>query len=106
MQFSIRPALVSTPVVRNMELAARYSKIQTPEGSEWEVNQNQWEVSFNYWIDWRTVVKVSYRSIQGEEGHGGEDEGGGHGIGEGNGHIHSLNMCGFKYLTTQNQLNS
>lgn len=84
-QFSIRPALVSTPIIRNLEFASRYSNIQTPEGSEWEVNQNQWEFSLNYWIDWRTVVKISYRSIQGEEGHGDEGEEGGHGIGEGNG---------------------
>ncbi len=83
-QFSIRPALISTPVIRNLEFASRYSHIQTPKGSEWEVNQNQWEFSVNYWIDWRTVVKISYRSIQGEEGHEeGEEEG--HGIGEGNG---------------------
>jgi len=80
-QLSIRPALLENKFVRNLELAARYSALKTPEGSEWEVDQTQLELGINYWIDWRTLFKVSYRisntteDEQGEPGHG-EAEGG------------------------------
>ena len=73
-QLSIRPAFVSSKLVQNLELATRYSSIETPEGAPWEANQRQWEVGLNYWFDWRTLVKVSYRTVSGETGGHSEDE--------------------------------
>ena len=73
-QLSIRPAFVSSKLVQNLELATRYSSIETPEGAPWEANQQQWEIGLNYWFDWRTLVKVSYRSVSGEAGGHSEDE--------------------------------
>ena len=78
-QVSLRPALVENNFVRRLEFAGRYSTLKTPEGSEWETDQTQVDLSINYWIDWRTLFKVSYRisnskvneTIEEPDGHGG-----------------------------------
>ena len=74
-QLSIRPAFVDSKLIKNLELAGRYSSFKTPEGAPWEVDQSQFEIGLNYWIDWRTVFKFSYRAISGgeEDHHGGEE---------------------------------
>jgi hypothetical protein len=77
-QLSLRPSFVENNFFRNLEFAGRYSTLTTPEGAPWEADQEQWEVSINYWLDWRTAFKFSYRNIggtTGEEGHGGGEEG-------------------------------
>lgn len=83
-QLSLRPALVENEFIRNVEFAGRYSALKTPVGSEWEVDQTQIDLGINYWFDWRTVLKVSYRisNSAGDEheeeeapGHGGAVEG-------------------------------
>lgn len=76
-QVSLRPAFVENSFFQNMEVAGRYSKLTTPEGAPWEVDQEQWEIGLNYWLDWRTVFKFSYRNISGKAGeHGGEEAAG------------------------------
>lgn len=60
-QLSLRPALLENKFIRNLEFAGRYSALKTPVGSEWEVDQTQLDLGINYWLDWRTLVKVSYR---------------------------------------------
>jgi len=79
-QLSIRPSFVNSPVLRNIELVGRYSSIDTPEGSLWEANDDKWDFGLNYWVNWRTVVKVSFSSgkLTGEA----EDEEGVEGIDE------------------------
>lgn len=77
-QLSLRPALVENKFVRNLEFAGRYSALKTPVGSEWEVDQTQFDLGINYWFDWRTLVKISYRisnnsagdTVVDEDGHG------------------------------------
>lgn len=77
-QLSLRPAYVENKFFQNLELAARYSAIKTPEGAPWETDQKQFELGLNYWVDWRTVFKFTYANISGEAGgHGGEEEAGG-----------------------------
>ncbi|MCB0586562.1 MAG: hypothetical protein KDD06_14725 [Phaeodactylibacter sp.] len=77
-QLSLRPAFVENKFIQNLEIAGRYSSLRTPEGAPWEVDQKQWEVGLNYWLDWRTLFKFSYRTISGEAGgHGGGAEEGG-----------------------------
>ncbi len=77
-QVSFRPALVEDDFVRNLEFAGRYSVIQTPEGSEWEVDKTQIDLGVNYWLDWRTVLKFSYKINSGtaseDPNHGGDTE--------------------------------
>lgn len=71
-QLSIRPALVDNKFFRNLEFAGRYAALKTPEGSEWEVDNTQIDIGINYWLDWRTVLKMSYQisDSEGEAGHG------------------------------------
>ncbi len=69
-QVSIRPALIDNKFFRNLEFAARYSTLKTPEGAAWEVDETQIDLGVNYWIDWRTLLKFSYRiSSSAEEDH-------------------------------------
>jgi hypothetical protein len=69
-QLSLRPAFVDVKVIENMEFATRYSKLTTPEGAPWETDENRWDFSLNYWLDWRTVLKVTYQKQSGGgEGH-------------------------------------
>lgn len=78
-QLSIRPALLENEFVRNLEFAGRYSALKTPVGSEWEVDQTQIDIGVNYWLDWRTVLKVSYRILNGAVDEHGTNEEPGHG---------------------------
>jgi hypothetical protein len=69
-QLSLRPAFIGIPIIENMEFATRYSTLTTPEGAPWETNENAWDFSLNYWLDWRTVLKVTYqRQSNSGEGH-------------------------------------
>lgn len=73
-QLSLRPAFVENKFFQNLEIAGRYSSLKTPEGAPWEVDQKQWEIGLNYWLDWRTLFKFTYRNISGTAGeHGGEE---------------------------------
>lgn len=76
-QLSIRPSLVENKILRNLEVVGRYSTFQTPEGALWEQNPTQIAVGLNYWIDWRTVIKLGYQSTDGlgGDGHGDHDSG-------------------------------
>ena len=77
-QLSLRPAFVASKFFQNLEIAGRYSTLTTPKGAPWEVDQKQWDIGLNYWLDWRTVLKFSYQNISGEAGgHGGGEEAGG-----------------------------
>jgi hypothetical protein len=39
--------------------------LQTPEGALWESNPTQTTIGLNYWIDWKTVLKVGYQTTDG-----------------------------------------
>ncbi len=73
-QFSIRPAYVASSILRNFEFNARFSNLDLPGRAPWGFTDNQWDIGVNYWLDWRTVFKVTYR-IGPDEGAGGHDEG-------------------------------
>jgi hypothetical protein len=75
-QVSLRPALVENKIFRNLELVGRYSELKTPVGSEWETNRTAFDIGINYWLDWRSLFKVSYRILDsGGEAPGGGDPG-------------------------------
>ena len=82
-QASLRPALAENNFVRSLEFAGRYWTLKTPEGSEWESDQSQIDLGINYWIDWRTVFKMSYRISNGATDEH-DEEPDGHGGAEGN----------------------
>ena len=75
-QLSLRPAFVENKFFQNVEIAGRYSVLKTPEDAHWAVDQKQWEIGLNYWLDWRTLFKFTYRRVSGEVAtHNGEEEG-------------------------------
>jgi hypothetical protein len=73
-QMSYRPSMAGNDIVKRFEVAYRYSSFNAPEGSEWEQQSKQWSVALNYYMNWRTLFKLSYQST---------DQTGGHGVPEG-----------------------
>ncbi len=82
----IKPAFVNNAFLQKLELAGRYSALQMAPDAPWGTEKNQWAVSVNYWLDWRTVIKFSYQYTSspvsesqhegGSGGGGAEEEGG------------------------------
>lgn len=68
-QLAYRPTKAASDILKNFELVGRYSTIKTPEGSEWEQHAKQWSVGLNYWLSWRTLIKVNYHHTISEGGH-------------------------------------
>jgi len=58
---SVRPVSPSK-FLRNLEFAARYSAFSNPKGSNWEGNTQQITGGVCYWINWRTVIKLTYEN--------------------------------------------
>ncbi len=59
---SLRP-VVPNKVLRNFELAGRISQFETPNGAAFETHIRQIDVALDYWINWRTVIKLSYENL-------------------------------------------
>ncbi len=59
-QLALRPAYVRNQIVKNIELAARYSAESLPKSSAWGGNQSQIGLGVNYWLSWNSVLKASY----------------------------------------------
>ena len=60
---SFRP-VVDNKILRNFELGGRLSQYHTPTGAAWENHVTQVDVALDYWINWRTVVKLCYENLQ------------------------------------------
>jgi hypothetical protein len=56
---SLRPSYIDNKFLRNVEFSYRYAKNVTPIGSAWGENTSQNSVGIAYWINWRTVVKIT-----------------------------------------------
>ncbi|HHC79758.1 MAG TPA: hypothetical protein ENK46_07740 [Flavobacteriia bacterium] len=69
-QLSYRPTMSGNNFVKNLEFVSRYSEYNTPEGAKWESNSSQYSFGLNYWISWRSLIKVSYETSDIEGGHG------------------------------------
>ncbi len=79
-QMSYRPVNMSTDFLNSLEFVGRYSELSFPEGALWTSDQTQYAFGLNYWVDWRTVVKLSYQfadtgahESEGEEGEASND---------------------------------
>lgn len=70
-QLAYRPTMSGNDFFKNLEFVGRFSKIKTPEGSGWESNKEEFSFGLNYWLSWRSVVKLNFQNITGEGGHGG-----------------------------------
>ncbi|MCJ8163383.1 OprO/OprP family phosphate-selective porin [Pontibacter sp. E15-1] len=73
LQVSLRPVNVDSDILKNVELTGRYSRLKTPEGSEWHRKQKQTTLGINYWLSWSSVVKVNYaiEDIEGSDSENG-----------------------------------
>ncbi|MCX6290958.1 MAG: hypothetical protein NT126_04270 [Bacteroidetes bacterium] len=71
--FSIRPTGSHNKILRNLELAFRYSKFTTPDGAAWSYYDKdgknapltQTSIGLDYWLKWNCVAKVSYQKQDG-----------------------------------------
>ena len=96
---ALKPAYVDNAVLKNIEFTGRYSRMTLAEGAAWETDQTQITFGFNYWLDWRTVIKFAYQindtAADADHGEGGgrttgltgggaEEAAGGHGEPSGN----------------------
>jgi hypothetical protein len=62
-QFSVRPIESQSEFIKNLEVAFRYGQYNTPKNSTWGANTTQTDFGVNYWINWRTVLRVTYEII-------------------------------------------
>ena len=72
---SIRPSTVKSQVLRNLELAFRYSNYTTPKDAPWggyvdkdgkkHTQTSQMAVAINYWLKWNCVAKLCYQKQDG-----------------------------------------
>jgi hypothetical protein len=61
-QLSLRPTFLSSEL-KNFEVAVRYANYTTPAASAFGQKQDQTTVGLAYWINWRTVIKLSHETI-------------------------------------------
>lgn len=63
-QCSVRPAGANN-FLKNFELAGRYTSYITPANSTWGNDQHSVSIGLDYWLSWRTVVKLTYEKFTG-----------------------------------------
>lgn len=69
-QLSYRPIMADSDFLKKLEFVGRYSNFNAPEGAEWEEQSTQLALGINYWMSWRSVIKMSYQTTDKEGGHG------------------------------------
>lgn len=63
-QCSIRPTGLNN-FLHDFELASRYTTYNTPANSTWGSDQHSFSIGLNYWLSWRSVVKLNYETYTG-----------------------------------------
>ena len=63
-QCSLRPVSANN-ILKNFELAGRYTSYNTPANSTFGSNQHTISIGLDYWITWRTVIKATYETYSG-----------------------------------------
>jgi hypothetical protein len=62
-QFSVRPTESQIEFIKNLEVAFRYGQYNSPKNSTWGANTTQTDFGVNYWLNWRTVLRVTYEIL-------------------------------------------
>ncbi len=62
-QLSLRPVGSESELLKKLEVAFRYGTYNTPANSTWGSNTSQIDYGINYWINWRTVVRLTYEIL-------------------------------------------
>jgi hypothetical protein len=70
-QLSYRPTMAESDFMKKLEFVGRYSNFNAPEGAEWEEQSEQYAFGLNYWLTWRSVIKVAYQTTDSVGGHDG-----------------------------------
>ncbi|MDG2431129.1 hypothetical protein [Flavobacterium sp.] len=68
-QLSYRPTMLENSFFSKLELVNRISKLKTPIGSGWQTEKKEYSIGLNYWISWRSLIKLNYQTITGTGGH-------------------------------------
>lgn len=63
-QCSLRPTTANN-FLHDVELAGRYTAYSTPSNSTWGADQHSYSIGLNYWLSWRSVVRLTYESYTG-----------------------------------------
>lgn len=71
-QLSYRPTMADSDFMKKLEFVGRYSNFNAPEGAEWEEKSTQYAFGLNYWLTWRSLIKISYQTTETEGGHDGD----------------------------------
>lgn len=64
-QISFRSTGAGHNWLKNLELAYRYGNLTTPSGSLWGAKTAASDVALDYWLSWRSVIKVTYEFSNG-----------------------------------------
>jgi hypothetical protein len=70
-QLSYRPTMANSDFLKKLEVVGRFSNFNAPEGAEWEEQSEQYAFVLNYWLTWRSVIKVAYQTTDSVGGHDG-----------------------------------
>ena len=70
-QLSYRPTMADSDFMKKLEFVSRYSNFNAPEGAEWEEQSDQYAFGINYWLTWRSLIKVTYQTTESKGGHDG-----------------------------------
>lgn len=70
-QLSYRPTMAESDFMKKLEFVGRYSNFNAPEGAEWEEQSDQYAFGLNYWLTWRSVIKIAYQTTDSVGGHDG-----------------------------------
>jgi hypothetical protein len=60
-QLSLR-SMSAPGVLKNFEIAGRYVDYITPAMSSWGSITNEYDVALDYWLSWRSVIKLVYEA--------------------------------------------
>ena len=83
-RISFRPSFVGNSFLRNLEFVGRHSATKLPAGALWGKDERRLTIGVNYWLDWRTVLKVAYQFVS-DSPHEENEHGDQHSNGGGNG---------------------
>lgn len=70
-QLSYRPTMSESDFMKKLELVGRFSNFRTPIRSEWEERSEQYAAALNYWLSWRSLIKVAFQKTDVKGGHDG-----------------------------------
>ncbi len=64
-QASFRPVGSGNKLLKDLELALRYTNLATPRNSLWGQKTDVEDIGLDYWLSWRTVLKFTYERSNG-----------------------------------------